>query len=177
MRQDVSSKTHRQRAGQSSAYCPQNVIKRHAGRECISPLLPARPPGKPPSGFPGDLQNATVSRKFWPKTKFAYRPLQAVWETGRSGRLSGIAKMPRFHENASLSKISKVKKIPRRLPGRGFFRMLRSASKKADFCELHLDGFCDFHESRDLVEVHVAIDVSGLGVDQLDLLHVFRHRN
>ena len=31
------------------------------------------------------------------------------------------------------------------------------------------------HEGRDLVEVHVTVDVSGLGVDHLDVFHVLGH--
>ena len=60
--------------------------------------------------------------------------------------------------------------------------LLRSTPKFPEksgdgFRLLHLDGFRHFHEFRNLVEVHVAIDFGGLGVDQLDLLHVFRDRD
>ena len=42
---------------------------------------------------------------------------------------------------------------------------------------LHLDRSRLLHKLRNLVEVHVAIDFGGLGVHQLDLLHVLRHRH
>ena len=65
-------------------------------------------------------------------------------------------------------------KSTHRFPGGGFSISCGRPAKPADFHKLHLDGFRHFHEFRNLVEVHVAINLGGLGIDQLDLLHVFR---
>lgn len=62
---------------------------------------------------------------------------------------------------------------PRRFPDEGSYHNQRFAG--ADFRALHLDSSNLFLELLNLVEVHAAIDLTVLGVHQLDLLHVFRN--
>ena len=65
-------------------------------------------------------------------------------------------------------------KKPRRFPG-GV--CCGRPSKTADFHKLHFDRSGLLNKLRNLVEVHVAIDFTGLGIHQLDLLHVLGNRH